>query len=332
MATAMVSIYREVLDDPKVQRLCGDLFKIWVNLLCVGAGNDGILPPAADIAFAVRLSEKDSSKAIAELIARGLIDRDGETLTIHNWADRQRRSDTSKDRMQRHRERSKAVSGDVSRPSHVTDLDRHLEQDGDVTDDASVTSPVTGPLRHPRRNGLALESESKLELESDTESSSSSGAPVSGKGLSDVELAAKLREAAGGHVDARCANVAPIRKLIAGGCDLERDILPFVRERIPKLTQPLQTWGATWLRVEVEAASKARRARPQGGAVVDLGALVFVGADSPNWNVAASRYRTAHRKSPPVQDFRGGRRGWYFASDLLSDAQPIAIAEQGRPA
>jgi hypothetical protein len=41
-------LYCEVVADPKVQRLPGDKFKRWINLLCVAGQHDGILPPMAE--------------------------------------------------------------------------------------------------------------------------------------------------------------------------------------------------------------------------------------------------------------------------------------------
>jgi hypothetical protein len=35
-------LYSDVVSDPKVQRLPGEKFKAWVNLLCVASQHDGI--------------------------------------------------------------------------------------------------------------------------------------------------------------------------------------------------------------------------------------------------------------------------------------------------
>ena len=43
--------YAEALNDPKVQRLDGETFKGWVNLLCLAKAHDGTLPDIPDIAF-----------------------------------------------------------------------------------------------------------------------------------------------------------------------------------------------------------------------------------------------------------------------------------------
>jgi hypothetical protein len=230
-------LYTEVLDDPKVQRLPDALFKTWINALCIAARNNGKLPPIADLAFSIRLSEKDASKRVAQLIAAGLLDRDGEELTLHNWGARQPKSDTSTDRVKRFRERSETVSGGVS---------------------GNGVEPFQETARNAECN--ALESES----ESDTDSSSSSEAHTDDDGLLE-----KLREAAAGHIAPRCSDVGSIRELISKGCDLQRDVLSAIGSRVPSLKKPLSTWRAAWLHKEILANRDARTRRtspiaPQG--------------------------------------------------------------------
>ena len=111
-------MYADVLDDPKVQRLPPDLFKVWVNLLCLASRNDGVLPPVEDIAFALRMSQDVTVTVTAELVTRGLLDQ-GDSLSPHNWAERQFRSDTpesaaERKRAQRAREKERAKAENVT--------------------------------------------------------------------------------------------------------------------------------------------------------------------------------------------------------------------------
>ena len=53
--TRWFRFYTESLEDPKVQKLDGETYKVWVNLLCLAAKNDGKLPSVQDIAFALRM-------------------------------------------------------------------------------------------------------------------------------------------------------------------------------------------------------------------------------------------------------------------------------------
>jgi hypothetical protein len=99
--------YDGALDDPKVQSLPGDLFKTWVNLLCVASRNGGCLP-VDQLPFFLRSDPHYISEAIERLKERGLIDCvDEYHLAPHNWDGRQFKSDTedptAAERMRRYR-------------------------------------------------------------------------------------------------------------------------------------------------------------------------------------------------------------------------------------
>jgi hypothetical protein len=86
------------LNDAKVQRLPGERFKAWVNLLCVASKHDGILPPLADLAFALRLGEDKIAALLEELAEKGLLDPvAGEPLRYapSRWSERQYKSDAT---------------------------------------------------------------------------------------------------------------------------------------------------------------------------------------------------------------------------------------------
>lgn len=117
-------MYSDVLDDPKVQRLPPDLFKAWVNLLCLASRNDGALPSLDDIAFALRMSQDVTRDIVRDLSQRGLLDG-SEELSPHNWSERQFRSDrdetaAERKRAQRKREKQANVTDDVTRDTSVT--------------------------------------------------------------------------------------------------------------------------------------------------------------------------------------------------------------------
>lgn len=131
-------MYDEVLDDPKVQRLSGDDFKAWVNILCLASRNDGALPPASDIGFALRLDAKKTAAIINRLVAAGLIVAEGEALSPNKWNARQYKSDVSTGRVKRFRERSKPVSEALPETAPDTEPDT----------DSSVTK-VTGAEAPP---------------------------------------------------------------------------------------------------------------------------------------------------------------------------------------
>lgn len=107
--------YTSVLDDPKVQRLPGDVFKVWANLLCLASKVNhatGELPPVPDIAFALRLSVPETTNYLEGLAGEELLDRTrGGGYAIHNWANRQKPSDSSTVRVQKHRRKRPPVTG-----------------------------------------------------------------------------------------------------------------------------------------------------------------------------------------------------------------------------
>lgn len=100
--------YEDALDDPKVQRLPGELFKAWVNLLSLASRHNGVLPPLSDISFALRKSERDSEKTVAALVAAKLLDKTAAGIEPHNWTGRQYVSDSPNERVKKYRDKRRA--------------------------------------------------------------------------------------------------------------------------------------------------------------------------------------------------------------------------------
>lgn len=105
--------YDEALDNPKVQNLPPALFKAWVNILCIASKRNGRLGSIDDIAFALRMTVKQAEAAVTGLKAARLIDGAGAVIEPHDWHAMQYSSDSSAERMRRHRQRN----GDVTTPS-----------------------------------------------------------------------------------------------------------------------------------------------------------------------------------------------------------------------
>ncbi len=118
--------HSEALDDPKVQRLDGETFKAWVNLLCLANRNGGFLPSIEDIAFALRMDANGALTVVERMLNATLLDKltggaNGYRYAPHGWDERQYKSDTSTDRVKRFRERSKPVT--VTPPDTETDTE-----------------------------------------------------------------------------------------------------------------------------------------------------------------------------------------------------------------
>lgn len=108
--------YNEALDDPKVQLLPPELFKAWVNLLCLASQNDGTFPETFHVAFRLRCSEEQATLWLDELRARGLVDGDAP----HKWKERQYASDSSTARVRKHREKQAAETPAKQPDEHET--------------------------------------------------------------------------------------------------------------------------------------------------------------------------------------------------------------------
>mgnify|MGYP001281204222 CR=1 FL=1 len=121
--------YDEVLDDPKVQRLSDALYRRWTDLLCIASRNEGRIPGDFDaLAFVIRQPVAKVRAAIDALVSAGLLDKLGDDYTPHGWASRQYASDSSAERMRRHRQKKR-------------------DGDSDGTSDADVTShPTSQPV------------------------------------------------------------------------------------------------------------------------------------------------------------------------------------------
>jgi len=108
--------YADSLDNLKLQSLPADLYKVWANCLALATERNGYLPPAATIAFRLRMSAHDASIAIDELISRGLIDimeraANGPVMRMHDWDEHQFRGDHSAaERMRKLRNRKHGVT------------------------------------------------------------------------------------------------------------------------------------------------------------------------------------------------------------------------------
>src|SRR6516165_9906592 len=77
--------YDDAVTDPKVQLLPENLFKFWINTLCLANKNNGELPSFPHIAYALHMAEEVVKDACFALLQSGLLDRfDGNVLRPHN--------------------------------------------------------------------------------------------------------------------------------------------------------------------------------------------------------------------------------------------------------
>ena len=141
--------YEATVNNPKAQRLPGELFKFWVNCLCLASARDGALPPAPDVAFALRLPERKASENLAALVAARLLEcADDGVYRPHDWREHQYPSDSSAERVKRHRERRRGVTGNgdvtlqapsLQRYSNGTDTDTDTDTEVEIESKSSLT-------------------------------------------------------------------------------------------------------------------------------------------------------------------------------------------------
>lgn len=102
-------LYNEILNDPKVQSLDGNTFKAWINLLCV-ASQCNTTCNVTDVSFHLRCTQKEAADYILTLVDAGLFHNNDGILSPNNWDKRQYKSDSSKERVERHREKKRNVT------------------------------------------------------------------------------------------------------------------------------------------------------------------------------------------------------------------------------
>lgn len=121
-------LYTGILNDPKVQRLDGDTFKAWINILCIAKEHNGTIPDNKTVAFHLRVDEATAAELVGLLAGHGLLDEGENALKPHNWDCRQYVSDVSTARVHRYRERQRNVSSGVSETPPDTETESESEQ------------------------------------------------------------------------------------------------------------------------------------------------------------------------------------------------------------
>jgi len=215
--------YDESLDDPKVQLLKPEIFKAWVNILCLASKNGGVLPPEAELSFALRLSEEKACEILNELMVRGLLDMEGDAVRPHNWDRRQYKSDISNDRVKRFR--AKDRNDDVT--LHETPPETETDSETDNTSVGGILS------REPRAAAASIDL---------------------------IELEKRCEEATGLCLAGRKIEV--IAKLISEGVALEDRILPVMRTAAAELREWGKPPPKTWAYFEKPIRDETRKAAP----------------------------------------------------------------------
>ena len=117
-------LYAEFATDPKVQMLSEANQRRYIMLLCLRCSNGDVTLHDDEVAFQLRISNEDWASTKSVLVAKGLI---GEDNSPSAWDRRQYRSDSSAERVRRHRENKKqACNVTVTAPDTDTDTDTEV--------------------------------------------------------------------------------------------------------------------------------------------------------------------------------------------------------------
>jgi hypothetical protein len=131
--------YSETLNDPKVQNLPPDIFKLWVNCLCLASSSDshtGNIGKICDVAYALRVTDQAVTSASQTLSPLGLLVTSQGQVIIPKWSKRQFKSDSSKDRTRKWRERHRDCP--VTAPESETEQNRTEQIQRNVTEQKNV--------------------------------------------------------------------------------------------------------------------------------------------------------------------------------------------------
>jgi len=156
-----IKLYYEILTDPKMGGMDDHTWRrtIELFLLAGSEGEDGYLPPIADIAWHLRTSEEDIEQVLARLEQLHIIAKTDQGYVVANYAKRQK-SIEPKERMQSLRNRKSSEEyysstyfqdGVTTRndncyddvTSRKTDIDIDIDRDRDIDSDADQSAAAS---------------------------------------------------------------------------------------------------------------------------------------------------------------------------------------------
>jgi hypothetical protein len=119
--------YADTHRNPKVASLSDRQFRLWHNLLCIAAENEGVIPSAEELKSILNVRLDYLLRGLEGLLKGGLIDPLRGGYTPRNWDKRQYKSDTSTGRV--HKFRAKR---NVSETPPDTEADTETEKKEEV--------------------------------------------------------------------------------------------------------------------------------------------------------------------------------------------------------
>jgi len=140
MANQWFRMYAEFATDPKVQMMSEADQRRFVMVLCLRCSNDDVTLQDEEIAFQLRISNEDWAQTKARFIAKGLINDDNKPTA---WDRRQFVSDSSAERVRKHRDKKKQAAKRVCNVTATPpEADTDTEADTEVHQAAAASPPA----------------------------------------------------------------------------------------------------------------------------------------------------------------------------------------------
>ena len=137
MSNAWFRLYSEFSHDPKVQMMSEAMQRRYIMLLCLRCSNTLVTLHVTEIAFQLRISDDELAETKSLFIAKGLIDSDWNLL---NWEKRQFSSDSSKERVAKHRALQKQKQDETCNDDVTLQKRRSNGLDTDTDTDTYLSS------------------------------------------------------------------------------------------------------------------------------------------------------------------------------------------------
>lgn len=138
MSQQWFRMYSEFATDPKVQMLSESDQRRYIMLLCLRCSNGDVTLHDNEVAFQLRVTDESWAETKRTLIGKKLIDENNNPTA---WDKRQFISDSSAERVSRHREKKKrACNVTVTPPDTDTDTDTELL--GDISAVGEKVTPI----------------------------------------------------------------------------------------------------------------------------------------------------------------------------------------------
>jgi hypothetical protein len=149
--------HADALNNPKVQRLYPEVFRAWVNILCIACEHNGAVPEVSDLAFLLRLDEAATQAAVDALVSARLLEKRDDGYTPHDWDEHQYRKASDdpqrvKERVTRYRALRNAL---VTRP----EADAEAETDSETDSETEQKKPRAHARPSPNGNGISIPSD-----------------------------------------------------------------------------------------------------------------------------------------------------------------------------